>query len=368
MKRLDRLILRELLAPWTFGIGLFTAILLAAGPLNRITGFLASGASPVIVGKLVMLYMPALLVKTFAMSILLAGLLGFGRLSSDSEIVAMQAGGASIPRIVAPVIALSLAISIVTFWFNDAVVPQAARTAVLLGEELIKKGKVGGSAQSKPIVQKGKLVAMINARNVDLATQTMQGVSIVVYDKDEHETTVMLAPEAQFKGLDDWRINGQLKIIPLADPREVTTLHGGAWPVGVPKPPGTLAALFAKDDDYDSYTIRELRAKIAQMKTDQDKKDSDIRDFEYGYYNKFSVALAALIFGTLGAALGIRNHRTGTASGFALAVGIIFGYVLLANFMNVWARSGFLPPWAASFAPLCIGAVACAVIIYRRNA
>jgi lipopolysaccharide export system permease protein len=368
LKRLDYLILKELASPWTFGVGLFTAILLAAGPLNKITSFLAGGASPALVGKLVLLFMPALLVKTFSMSILLAGLLGFGRLSSDSEIVAMQAGGASIPRIIAPVIGLSLLISAVTFWFNDSIVPQAARTAVSLAEQLAKEGKIGGTAYSKPQFSKGKLTMMINARNVDLGTQTMQGVSIILYDKNEKETTVLLAPRAQYKGPSDWRILDELKIIPLSDPRAVTILHGGAWPVGVPQINKSLADLFVKDDDYDSYTIAELRTKIAQMKVDQDKKITDIRDFEYGYFNKFSVALAALVFGTLGSVLGIRNHRTGTASGFALAVGIIFGYVLLANFMNVWARSGFLPPWAASFAPLCIGAVACGVIIYRRNA
>ncbi len=368
MKRLDYLILKEISAPWTFGVGLFTAILLAAGPLNQITSFLAGGSSPAIVGKLILLVMPALLVKTFSMSMLLAGLLGFGRLSSDSEIVAMQAGGASIPRIIAPVVALALLVSVVTFFFNDTIVPSAARTAVALGEQLAREGKISGTAVSKAQYDKGKLVAMINARNVDLATQTMQGVSIILYDAQEKETTVMLAPQVQFKGPTDWRILGEGRLIPLDDPRAVTELHGGAWPANVPKPKSPLNGLFAKDNDYDSYTISELRTKINRMKVDQDKKIQDVRDFEYGYFNKFSVALAALVFGTLGAVLGIRNSRSGTASGFALAVGIIFGYVLLANFMNVWARSGFLPPWAASFAPLCIGAVACGVIIYRRNA
>lgn len=329
------------------------------------------GADGVTVARLVALYLPALLVKTFTMAMLLAGLLGFGRLSSDSEIVAMKAGGASVPRIIRPVVLASLAMAGFVFWFNEAVVPRAARTAVTLGEDLARKGKVAGSSVSKAIIEKGKLVAFINAKNVDLATQTLQGVAITIYDGNEEPIAEMLAPSASVKGTDDWRIDGGARIVPLdadINPKGVIVLKGGVWPINVAKPQGGVEGLLTKLDDYDSYTINEIRAKIAQMRRDGSETERKILDFEYGYYNKYSVALAALVFGTLGAVLGIRNARTGTASGFALAVGIIFGYVLLANFMNVWAKGGLLPPWAASFAPLCIGAVACGVIIYRRNA
>lgn len=361
----------EIAGPWSFGVAMFTVILLAAGPLNRITSYLAGGASPEVVGQLVALFLPALLVKTFSMAMLLAGLLGFGRLSSDSEITALKAGGASVPRILMPVMAASLLVSLVTFWFNDAVVPRAQRTALELGDRLARSGKVAGQPVSKAVVEKGKVKAFLNAKNADYATQTLQGVAVTVFDERERPVAQLLAPNVRFKGVDDWAIVGAARIVPLdadVNPREVVRLSDGAWPKGVvPQPKGTLADLLAKDDDYDSYTIAGLRAKIAQLRQDRSETEKKIRDFEYGYYNKFSVAFAALVFGTLGAVLGIQNRRSGTASGFALAVGIIFGYVMLANFMNVWAGSGLLPPWAASFAPLCIGAVACGVIIYRRN-
>ena len=371
MKRIDRLVLKEILGPWCFGVGLFTVLLLAAGPLNRITSYLVGGASGEVVGKLVLLFLPALLVKTFSMSMLLAGLLGFGRLSADSEITALKAGGASVPRILLPVVAVSVLVSVVTFWFNEAVVPQAQKTAALLGEDLARKGKVGGTSVSRAQVEKGKIVAFMNAKNLDLATQTMQGVAITVFDAKEVAVAELLAPSVRYRGVDDWRIEGGARIVPLradVNPREVLHLDEGAWPKGVPMPRGTLEDFLTKADDYDSYSIAEIRAKIAEMRRLGSETPSKIRDFEYGYYNKYSVAFAALVFGSLGAVLGITNRRSGSASGFAIAVGIIFGYVLLANFMNVWARGGLLPPWAASFAPLCIGAAACGVIIYRRNA
>ena len=275
------------------------------------------------------------------------------------------------PRIVLPVFLASLLVSLVTFWFNDAVVPRAQKTALELGDRLAQSGKVAGQPVAKAIVKDGKIKAFLNAKNVDLATQTLQGVAVTVYDNDEKPVAQLLAPNARFKGTDDWAIVGAARIVPLdadVNPREVVRLQDGAWPKGaVPPPTGTFADLVAKADDYDAYTIADLRAKIAQLRRDRSETEKKIRDFEYGYYNKFSVAFAALVFGTLGAGLGIQNRRSGAASGFAMAVGIIFGYVMLANFMNVWAGSGLIPPWAASFAPLCIGGVACGVIIYRRN-
>ena len=57
------------------------------------------------------------------MSMLLASLLTFGRLSGNSEIIAMKACGVSFKRLVTPVIIFSLGVSIFSVGFNEYVVP-----------------------------------------------------------------------------------------------------------------------------------------------------------------------------------------------------------------------------------------------------
>jgi lipopolysaccharide export system permease protein len=69
----------------------------------------------------------------------------------------------------------------------------------------------------------------------------------------------------------------------------------------------------------------------------------------------------------LGAPLGIRNHRTGHATGFAVSIAIIFGYMMVANVMNTLNQGGRVPAWAASFAPATLGLVAAAYLVHRRN-
>jgi lipopolysaccharide export system permease protein len=69
----------------------------------------------------------------------------------------------------------------------------------------------------------------------------------------------------------------------------------------------------------------------------------------------------------VGAPLGIRNHRTGAASGFWVSVIIIFAYMMTVNFMAQFALGGKIPPSVASFTPIVIGMIFAAYTIHRKN-
>jgi lipopolysaccharide export system permease protein len=69
----------------------------------------------------------------------------------------------------------------------------------------------------------------------------------------------------------------------------------------------------------------------------------------------------------VGAPLGIRNHRSGAASGFWLAVIIIFIYMLLSNVLAITAQGGAIPAWVASFTPIVLGVAAGAYLTYIKN-
>ncbi|MGV3615636.1 MAG: LptF/LptG family permease [Fimbriimonas sp.] len=369
MKQIDRLILKEIFGPWIFGVGLFAALLMAGTYLNKIADYVVQGAPGGLIIQLVALLIPAILVKTFTMAVLLAALLAFGRLSSDSEIVALRAGGASIYRIVQPVMLFSFAIALVTFGFNEIVVPSAASRAKTLMRELADKGPTtDGEPIEFPIATKGKLRAHVVAQSFNLGARLMRGVTIVAYGDDGKTTHYLSAPEMEYRGENEWRILGTGTKLIDAQGGYVLKMSE-VWPESIPKITKSPAdLLLASNNDPDLLSMREVQAEITRAREDGDVTDARVRNMEYWYWNKISVPLAAFIFGTLGAVLGIRNHRTGTAAGFALAVGIIFGYVTLANFMNVWAQGGVLPPWAASFAPLALGLVASGIIMWKRNA
>ncbi len=107
VKIIDRYIIKELIPPFLLGLLLFTFVLL----LNRIfklTELIVTKGVPFTeVLRLVSYIMPSFLTLTIPMSLLLGALVAFGRLSTDSELVALKATGFSLYRLMAPVIALA---------------------------------------------------------------------------------------------------------------------------------------------------------------------------------------------------------------------------------------------------------------------
>ncbi|HEY0868195.1 MAG TPA: LptF/LptG family permease [Fimbriimonas sp.] len=371
LRLLDRLIYREIVGPWLFGVGLFTALIMAGTYLNRLAEYLQNKVPVGLVLELSALFIPAILVKTFSMAVLLAALLAFGRLSSDSEIVALRAGGASIARIVRPVMVFSLVVAVFTFAFNEAVVPNAtARSLELMNRIASELNPTAPRPIAYTVMEKSKLKAFITAENISPATKTLSGVTIIAFNDEGDETFMMKAKEIADLDLKDpssWRVRGGARLIS-ADFQTVVDVPTQIWPTQVPRPNQPFEEVVKQGrPEFDAMSMTQLQELIRESKRLGNHSKPDIANFEYGYWSKISVPLAALVFGTLGAVLGIRGHRTGTSTGFALSIAIIFGYVTLANFMNVWAMGGVIPAYVASFTPLVVGMVVALFIMWKRN-
>ncbi len=373
MKRIDRLILKELWSPWLSGVAMFSTLLMAATYLNRITDYVVQGVPASMIGEITMLLLPAILVKTFAMATLLGALLAFGRLSSDSEIVALRAAGASIYRIIRPVGLFAVVIASLAFLFNETFVPYAAKRSQALAKIVARSlNAKANQPASQSIVDEGKVVGFIVAQDFNLRTSTLRNVTIVARDDVGKDNFYLEAKELQYKPPEagsppDWRIVGGAKLVS-ADGRSRVEIEDEVWPSSVPKvamKPEEIGTQQVNDPDY--FSARELWRQLQLAKIDKTLTPEQYRNREYWFWNKFALPFAAFVFGLLGAALGIRNHRTGNAAGFAIAIGITFAYMTLANFMNTWAMGGIIPSWLASFTPIVLGTIAAIVIMWRRN-
>ncbi|MCA0360346.1 MAG: LptF/LptG family permease [Armatimonadetes bacterium] len=367
MKRVDRLVLGEIFGPWVFGVMIFTVLIMAGSFLFQFTRLLSQGVPFGIVLQLTALLLPGILAKTFSMAMLLGTLLAFGRLSGDSEIVALRAGGVSIPRIMAPVAAFGLLVSLVTYFFTDFVVPGAAIQATAMQKELAEKIEDKTQATAQPLYDEGKLVGYLIARRFSLADRTLSGVSIQIFDKQGQVEALFEVPRLEFESIDKWRAYGGSTLHHLAS-KSTLKFEEGIWPDGVPemniKPEDLLVQGLR---DLDSFSSRELKEQAAKMRRNPNAPKKEIVNLEFGYWNKFALPLAALVFGLVGAPLGIRSHRAGNATGFWLSVIIIFGYMLVTNVLSIMAQGGAIPAWVASFGPILVGLVVAVDQIRRKN-
>ncbi len=376
MKRIDRLVLGEVIGPWVFGVAIFSILIMAGSFLFQFTEFVAKGVNIGTVLYLILLLSPGIMMLTFPMAMLLGTLLAFGRLSGESEITAIRAAGGSLGRIMLPVGIFGVVVSLLAFSFGEFVVPAAAQRADMLKDEIarnlegttlkptsymvVDKKKVGDKTVSK-------LTAGIQAKDFNFATRTLTGATLVAYDSNENPAFVMYADELQYTDNENWRIQGSASVVSM-DGAFYFQIKDGAWPKEIAKPKFRPQDIFAQNaKEMQTLSMRDLaeQAELAQSKPDVTR--TQLYNLEKGYWDKISMPLAALVYALLGAPLGIRNHRTGAASGFWIAVLIIFAYYMLINVLFLVGKEGAFPAWVASFAPVMIGVLAAGFTIHLKN-
>ena len=126
----DRWLICQLLPPMFFAIGTFTAVSLSVGIMFDLIRKIVEFGLPLQTAlKVLFLKLPDFLVLSFPMSMLLATLLAYGKLSSNSELLALKSLGYTNKRIIAPVVFLSLLMTFISFYFNDSLVPISNRVA-----------------------------------------------------------------------------------------------------------------------------------------------------------------------------------------------------------------------------------------------
>lgn len=366
MRVIDRLILQELIGPFAFGVLLFTVLFFAGGSLFQLTEYVVRGASLWTVGRMVLLSLPQIMVKTFPMAMLLSSLLSFGRLSSESEIVALYAAGYSLWRIVTPVLAMGAVVSLSAMAFNELVVPPATAEMWRLRTAVLRQ--IGERAQpvTQTVMREGKVETVITAQGgVDLQAGILYDVTAVQFARASqswHPVLIIYARRAKWLGGREW------------------DLYDGYWMTG----DGRIRAEFTRTTtrvlrggirkslreietdlvpDPDSRSFRQTLERIRRYQ----RAGEDTRQMQVELYNKISLPLASLIFGCVGAPLGIRRQRSTAAAGFALSIVIIFLYWAMAQYLFILGRGGSVPPLVASFLPDALGAVAGIVILWRRS-
>ena len=102
LRILDRYVLRELLAPFALALLLLTFALEIPPILQHGETLIAEGASWDVVVRVLATLVPQALGITIPMALLVGILYALGRLSGDREIVAMEACGVSLGRLLRP--------------------------------------------------------------------------------------------------------------------------------------------------------------------------------------------------------------------------------------------------------------------------
>lgn len=124
MKRLHRFIIKSFLGPFFMTFFICVFILLMQFLWKYIDELVGKGLEWRIVTELLLYASCGLVPLAFPLAMLLASIMTFGNLGENYELVAMKASGISLFRIMRPLIAVTLILTMIAFYFSNNILPK----------------------------------------------------------------------------------------------------------------------------------------------------------------------------------------------------------------------------------------------------
>lgn len=369
---MDRYIAAELIMPFLFGVVAFTSIGVSVGVLldllRRVT---ESGLPFGVAVQIFLLKLPYFVGFAFPMSMLLSCLMVYGRLSGDSELIALRSCGVSVYRLVAPAIAIGLLVTTVNFAFNEAIIPAANRQAADVLEQAITKGQPSFT-EKNILYQEFRTVRQPNGRREELLSRTfyareydgqqMKGLTILDFSKDGLNQ-IIASETAQWNGEEKaWDFfNGTIYLVaPDGSYRNIVRFD--QQQLKLPRTPLDIAK---NSRDADEMSIAEINEYLKLI--EQGGNQREIRKMRLRMQQKMALPFACLAFGLVGATMGVRPQRTSRAAGFGLSLIIIVSYYLLIIVGQGLYQFGVFNSFLAGWLPTLVALGAGIFLLFRLN-
>ena len=361
---IDRWLLGQIIPPMIFAISAFTVISLSVGVMFDLIRKIVEFGLPLFLALRVLFFsLPSFLVLSFPMAVLLSTLLAYGKLSSNSELLALKSLGVKTSRIISPAIALSIFMTGLTFYFNDNLVPASNK----LAETTLRAG-IGSSFSSetgKDNIMFSRYGSRINAQsNKPTKTNTylthifyaskyenniMQGVTLLDFSREDFQQ-ILKANTAIFDRKNSSWIFYKGNIVSMAPSGQTTNIEFKEYTYPFVEGPLELAKV---PRDATEMTLKQaLQAEKIYKKTGNLK---EIRRIQVRIQEKFTLPCACLVFGLIGSSLGSKsNLRSSKSQGFGLSVILILIYYVMSFVFSSFGVKGLLSPILAAWFPVLI--------------
>ncbi len=357
MRLVDKQILRELAAPFLFGVAAFTSVFFAGSLLMKFTEWLSKGVPMLTALEIVFLLTPSIVVYTLPMAVLLGVLLGIGRLSEGKEIVALFAGGVSIYRIAIPVVGLGLVVSLISIMLSELVSPWASYRGEQLQAAVLNRVKVTDRPFSIRDSSTGNARVEVSG-GMDPDKGILRGVTITHF-ANEKPVFIIYAERAQWMGIYDrkyqyrWRLfNGYMQTLGSGSTAFLKFEKSQTKEIDIRKTPKELM-MFQKDPRQMSFS--EMTRLVSHLKKYPDRAPEEIRQLDVDRWNKLALPLSSLVFAMIALPLAVQPQRNSSSVGMGLSVLLILLYWICWRYTTSLAVQGTIAPIAGAFFCGCFG-------------
>ena len=362
LRTLDRYLIREIVVPFAIALLVFTFMLQIPVLIREAEALVARGVGWSVIARLLLLLLPSALTLSIPIAVLFGILLGFGRLSTDREFVALQACGVSVARLLRPVVIVAILATAATAHQVIVALPaanQAFREIVfqVMAERVENNVQphVFFTAFPHRVIYVRDIPAGGGWRDVFFADSNA-GTITVYFAEQGH---VVLDRENQHVQLQLTNGTSHATTLSNADSYESSDFESFTItldPATVFPPPPAKGS--------PEMTFSELRERIENARVLGEP------DYEYRYMfqQKLALPMTCPILALIGFALGATNRKEGKFASFVLGIGVIFIYYVLLWFVRAGAITGRIDAnWAPWLPNIVMGLAAGLLLVWRTR-
>ncbi len=341
MKIITRYLLKELMGPFFFGVLIFSGMFLGSSLVNLIQWLERYQVHFWSVLKLWILTIPENMAYGVYIGILLATLIGLGRMTSHSETIAMQAGGASFLQIATPVLLLGLLVSCVSFLLNETIAP-AAKLAYRQEWTYLTQDKPKGVVEEYFYNEKGKndFQRLIYAEKYYVAEERFINVVIQEFQKGNLIRTIK--SKELLWGKEGWYFKEGEIFYYREDSVVPVRVTEGYNPSGLTKTPAQVRKVAQRPEEMSWWDLRWYL-----KNTELNVKNR--RRLESQLHLKTAFPFACFIFALLGTPLALQSQRRTASAGLGICLINVIFYYLLMSLGTYLANTGITSPWVGAW-------------------
>ncbi len=419
MKKLNWYILKEHIGPFIFAFCTITFLLLIDYVPRIVDHVIDKDLSVWVVLELIGLNLAWILALSVPMSVLVATLMAFGRLTADFEITAIKACGVNLIRVLMPLLFVGAIIAVLMIEFNDRVLPDLNKMQRQLSSDI---SRMRPTLTFKPGVfihdVPGHLILL---KDIDHTTSEVKGVHITDM-KNPTNPRIIIAREGVLRVLNDGENiqfsldDGEIHTLDVDKPQDYQRVDFKHQVINIPVEGTQLErqettyrtdremGIDAMQEKVDNAraAIAPFRYRINQRLTESvkhlfmdtlashetDEHDDDIvyglvrkdastldrfieqnanqiasqqtviNKYALEIHKKYSIPAASLAFILIGAPLGVITRRGGMGTAIATSIGLFIVYwAFLIGGEDLADRGIVSPFWAMWTANFLIGAI-----------
>jgi LPS export ABC transporter permease LptG len=393
---LDRLMARQIVAPAVLGFVTYTFLLMMRGLFSLVEQIFVRGLPVKDALAVLLATLPHVMVLTIPMGFLFGVLLGVGRMTNDNEIVALQAAGISVRRLMFPILGLGVALTLLSGYLFTMVIPAGNRSLRDLRIRLFTSAKNIGRIEPQVFYDEFPSL-MLYVQQVD--PESGAWLNVLAYDSSSPgEERLILARRGRVVSPDAGSpapgtrssLGGKVKETDehTAEPwilledavthqffrakPETYRVNNNQVQMFRPelKGAGVIRYNLAMRERDTVELIGFVRGGGELKGSDEmsdEERSTQLRLAALEIHRRLAIPAACIVFGLLALPLGVGSRSGGRGRGFVLSIAVILAYYILSNNAELLALEGSLPPWLGIWLPNICLALLALVLMWRMG-